>query len=397
MFNQSIEGQYRLEVLEGDNVIWGSDWKPNLVVDSGLHSLTGTRIHQMFEYCGRGTSNSPNKTSSGAISATLANQTVNADGSIFSVSHVGRVIRFDNPNKYDAIQAKITGYLSPTTVTVINETSPTLSTPTAFAIWDVTETDLTLPVDRQAKTYQSNTLNDDPWGQTLSYFYEFPVNASSQTYNEIGFFKSATGTPMWSRVVLASGVGQRLRVYYSVTVNTQPHNPMGNPYIAITRGITNVHNGVSACSHHAMRKWAGQSVTYNTNILQPALTTMVDSNSIFHSITFTNSTTSNSTAWDNTYGFTVGADHLNVQSVVYDANTYTNTYTASSETSQWSGSPVNTFSLVLRYGSGPTNITVGTMYQCHWDTPFTKSSQDIWVISYRWSWNRVISKNSTEA
>jgi len=222
-----LANRFKAQVLENGKVVRETDFAPNLILENGMNGLPTKLICDLFKYCAIGSDATPTFDSSGGITATASGTTVTAGTAIFSPSHVGELLVFDQTHK-----AVITGYTDTTHVTI--GTALTVSTPTVFTMYRINQTGLVAEVKRTnnyltgsgncGTTYTSGTY-------THQRTFDFPIETGSVTYNEVGFSDNASpGANLNTRGIFAGAPisltsGQQLRVIYYFIVTVSPISP----------------------------------------------------------------------------------------------------------------------------------------------------------------------------
>jgi hypothetical protein len=231
---QTATGRFRVQVLDARTrrVVRKGKWQRNLILDSGLDYLGGNYSWAAcIAYCAAGTGTTPTKDlADGTYSQSGTTVTRNTGTRSFISGDVGKVIRWTSGE-----EAYITAFTNTTTVTV--GTSQTVSAGAIDALYRVAQTGLTTEIARTA-TYpaftdeedslasQATILNHTDGKITLKRTYDFPEEASSKNYTEIGVSPIGTaGANLFSRMLLAGavtvGIGQLLRVVYELTIVVQ--------------------------------------------------------------------------------------------------------------------------------------------------------------------------------
>lgn len=229
-----IANRFKAQVIERrpghpdeGKVVRETDFAPNLILESGMNKIATTLICDLFLYCAIGSGTTPTQDDSGAITATSTGTAVTSGTAIFAAGDVGKLLRFDTGEK-----SIITAFIDNTHVTVA--TAMEVSTPTLFTMYRINQTGLDTEVKR-SNTYLTGAGN---CGSTLAgsvnthqRTFDFPIEDSDQTYNEVGFSDSSSaGANLNMRGIFAGApvsvlAGQQLRVIYFVMVTVSPTSP----------------------------------------------------------------------------------------------------------------------------------------------------------------------------
>jgi len=226
-------GHYRTRIKNADHTIardW-SDWRKNLILDSGLNSLVGplsgfnsVNWSTMLVAAQMGTGNlavQKDTTAAGVtISQTGTAVTVDGGANFFASTDVGALIKYDLGSAGQEVY--ITAFISASAVTV----SATGSHTSAFAVvYQVQQTALQTRVSGTTSTFEADVVTTSAVGTPFKRFkrgFQFPAVGSNLTVKELGFGWQASGG-VFSRVVLAGTgdaliTGQIYEVEYVLTV-----------------------------------------------------------------------------------------------------------------------------------------------------------------------------------
>lgn len=230
----AIGNRFKAQVIERrpghadeGKVVFETPFAPNLILENGMNRLAVDSICNLFVYCAIGTDATPTQDSSGSITATASGTTVTSSGAFFGVGDVGKLLRFNTGQK-----AVITGFTDNQHVTVA--TSLTVGSATLFTMYRIAQTGLFAEVHR-TNNYLTGSGNCGTTAVSGVYThtrtYDFPIEGSTQVYNEVGFSNSATIAANLNMRGIFAGApitvlsGQQLRVIYDVIVTTSPVSP----------------------------------------------------------------------------------------------------------------------------------------------------------------------------
>lgn len=225
-FEQKAKGRYKVQVMDENGVVSDTDWKPNLILDSGLDKIAYMPWAQAFQIAVAGTSTTPTKDdtqSAGNQAGTLVSITTGGYG--FTSQDVGKLIYWPAVNQ----SAKITAFISASSVNVSD--SKTVAD-NYFVLYRVNQTALTSQVKQNNYYLEGpNYCGHEVIGNVVRLYrtFDFHMEFSSRTYGEIGFKESPGATQLFSRVVLnptqTIRAGQFLRVNYELYVTLSPSSP----------------------------------------------------------------------------------------------------------------------------------------------------------------------------
>lgn len=191
-------------------VISERPWAKNLVLDQGLNSLAGETTFGLqcaptsgFNFCQVGSSTTPVKISSGAITFTQAATTLTSSGGFFTAGMVGSIFKWGTGSGGNEVY--ITGFTNTTTVTV--GTSATVAVPDVGVIWNVQQTSLQTPL-YSTGTFQTNVGDCETTfaGNIVTHkrTFIFPLQGAPYSVNEIGWNPITGTTRCLGRIVLSS-------------------------------------------------------------------------------------------------------------------------------------------------------------------------------------------------
>lgn len=213
-------------------VVCETPWQKNLIMDGGLNALAQSTNAcvpaSMHQACRVGSGSTSNSTASGAITFTQALFVVTASAPFFSAGMVGQLFKYGTGS--GGAEYYITAFTSSTIVSVA--VSATVGTPTVATVWNVTQTTLGA-LSFSSQTYETSGSS---CGSTFSgaaathkRTYNFALQGSPYTVNEVGYFTSTTGTTVLGRIVLGASVVVNptnfLQVVLSLIVTYSPATP----------------------------------------------------------------------------------------------------------------------------------------------------------------------------
>lgn len=263
-FCQGAKVRLSLRDAETGKLSWRGKWQKNLMLDVGLNALANNQggYANLFTYCkvGSGT-NANSRNSAGSAIFTQSGTTVTASTSFFLSSDVGALLKYGGTGVSSGIEQYITAYVSATQVTVA--TSNTQSSPIAGTVWFVNQTAL------QTYLYQSNTYpNGGSFnGYTLSgnqitlfRTFNFPVQGSLYSVNEIGYDRVSGSGTVIGRIVLGSTVNvpttNFLVVELQMTVTQTPGSSLA---------VSNVGTGFNTAGNLMWQVWNCSNIGANGN------------------------------------------------------------------------------------------------------------------------------------
>lgn len=205
-------------------VVFETPFNHNLILENGMNAIASNPICNLFTWCAIGSGTTPTEDDSGAITVTISGTAATAGTAFFGSGDVGKLLRCDTGEK-----AVISAFIDSTHVTLA--TSLTVASPTLFTMYRIAQNALATEVVRSAN-YLTGTGNcgTTVTGGVLTHqrTFDFPIEVSDQTYNEVGF--SSTNTPganLNTRGIFAGApvsvlTGQQLRVIYFFVVTATP-------------------------------------------------------------------------------------------------------------------------------------------------------------------------------
>lgn len=197
--------RYRFGYRRNGQDFWATDWRDNLILDSGLDKVASTGWVAAFAVCSLGVPVSPTpvRRDSSPITFTTSGTTCTASGSFFSVADVGRLIKF---NDGPGTEVYITAFTDASNVTI--NSSPGIVAQTG-TVWYVNETALDT-WNRNITTFDTSAGNNQTTasGNTITHKRTFLGTAISGTltFTEIGFNDGTGTTNIFDRDIIVGGV-----------------------------------------------------------------------------------------------------------------------------------------------------------------------------------------------
>jgi hypothetical protein len=202
--SQKSTFKYRVGVLRNNQKKFLTDWRANLILDSGLDKQAAVRTASCFGYVllGNQVSPDPVRRDSSPITFTVSGTTCTASGSFFLSTDTGRLIKFNNVGGDE----RYLTYVNSTTATL--SSTATVSGVTA-TIWYVNQTSLQSFV----VAYNSYSTTGGGNGSSITgnvstrkrTFIGTPL-AGPYTFTEIGFNDSSSNTNLFDRDIIPGGV-----------------------------------------------------------------------------------------------------------------------------------------------------------------------------------------------
>lgn len=210
MKNMNFEVLVVPKVMKPDGTIVEYPKRHNLILNSGLEALATHYTADCFLYAGVGIGTPPTFRASGTITVSKTGATITASASFFSVSDVGKTLKFMTSGTI----VKITSYVSVSQVAC--DTSGTESTQLC-KVFNTTETGLD-NLTKSSSTYYygdglQNGSSDTTKVGSLRVLrrwrtFEFTVEAAPITYTEAGWsWGSPASTNLFGRIVFSEGSG----------------------------------------------------------------------------------------------------------------------------------------------------------------------------------------------
>jgi hypothetical protein len=219
---------YSLAVLNADGSVAGTRArKRNLILDSGLDLVASQMLANLFSVAVVGTSATPVKRDSGAITFTRAGNVVTASANFFEAADVNRLLKFDSGE-----EMYVTAFTDAQSVTVNVAGALAASEGT---VWYVNQTGL-LAEAKRTNVYGTDSGDNGTTFVAVSKTFVhkrtfiFSAEAAGVTYREIGWSHTATaGNNLFGRDSITGGIalaaGQQLKVVVELTVAISPNAP----------------------------------------------------------------------------------------------------------------------------------------------------------------------------
>lgn len=262
-FTSGAKVRLSLRDAKTQKLTWRGKWQKNLFLDVGLNALANNQggYANTFTYCKVGSGINANSVNTGG-SAILSQSgnTVTASSAFFTSNMVGALLKFGNIGTSNGLEQYITAFTSSTQVTV--STSTTQSA-VAGTVWFVNQTGL------QTFLYQSNTYPNGGTfngytlsGNTIVYFrtFNFAVQGSSYSVNEIGYDRAAGGTTCLGRIVLGSTVTVPTTNFLVVEIQMTVTQTPGS-----STAVGNVGTGFNTAGNLMWQVWNCSGIGANGN------------------------------------------------------------------------------------------------------------------------------------
>lgn len=223
---QRASGRWFWQVVnaKGQVVREARAWRPNLILNDGMDRVAVDSWCDCFTYATAGTGTNSNYVYSGTVQASQTGQTVTANAAIFSAADVGKCLYWATA---PVAQAFITGYTSPTQVTVAESQSVILF---PFYIVNTKQTGLQTELKRTNTyitgiTYCFTTRTGDYL--TIRRSYIFSAEVAAVDYREFGLSWAAAGASThFARFTtdepVSVGIGNQLRLIYEIRLTMFP-------------------------------------------------------------------------------------------------------------------------------------------------------------------------------
>ncbi len=200
--------RYKVGYIRDGKQYWVTDWKDNLILDSGLDKLGTVDAEACFRWClfGNQVSPDPVARNSGAITFTTVGAACTASANFFSAADVGRLIKFDDAGGQERY---ITAFTSATLVTLGSAPSPAIAANTA-TVWYVNQTALQSDYSNTNSYQQNGGDNGTSWSggtRTMKRTYIGAAVVGSVTLTEIGFNNTNSNASLFDRDIIVGGVG----------------------------------------------------------------------------------------------------------------------------------------------------------------------------------------------
>jgi hypothetical protein len=219
-------------------VVYETDFAPNLILMNGMDRIATTKLCDLFLYCAIGTDSTPTSRSSGGIYLNFiwdftgpgSGITLTAASSFFTSGDIGSLIYFDSTH-HGIINAVASGTQASIATPVGYDPGYDIVSSTNVLIHKVTQAGLVAEV-RRSNNYLTGSGNCgySRVGDTYTHqrTYDFPVESSPISYNEVGFSHSSTVAGnlnmrgIFSGAPVTLAAGQQLRVIYYFLVTVSP-------------------------------------------------------------------------------------------------------------------------------------------------------------------------------
>lgn len=201
--------RYKFGFIRGGKTVMVTDWKNNLILDSGLDLMGTNAFASVFQNALLGDQVSPTPTSrnSGSVTFTTVGTTCTASGGFFVAQDVGRLIKFDDT---DGQERYITGFTSSTVITLGSAPSPAITAQTA-SVWYVNQTALESLYSTTTTYSAAGGANGTSWigdTRTMKRTFTFPaISGAPVTLTEIGFNINTSNSNLFDRDIIVGGIG----------------------------------------------------------------------------------------------------------------------------------------------------------------------------------------------
>lgn len=195
---------HRFGVLRKGQRTWLTDYRPHLILDSGMDKVASTRWAPCFSgfLIGNAVSPTPVRRDSNLVTISASGTTATASGNFFEAGDVGRIIKWDD---IDGTERYISAYNSPTDVTL--SSAATVAATTAV-IWYVNVSALDANV-AQTRSFGVDTGdNDSSFSGNVLTMKRTMIGsalAGATTVTEIGFSNNQTNSDLFDRDVISGG------------------------------------------------------------------------------------------------------------------------------------------------------------------------------------------------
>lgn len=257
--------QLRLIDAKSGRVVSETKPQKNLIMDGGLNALaqsTNACYPANFAAaCRVGSGATADQISSGAVTFTQVGTTITALSPFFTAGMTGWLFKYGSGT--GGAESYIT-FVNSTTAT--SSVSATVAVPAVATVWNVTRSAMDALL-YSSNTYQTNAGDcaTTPSGPAVAHkrTYNFTLQGSPYTVNEIGYFSGTGGTTIFGRLVLGSSVvvpiTNFLQVVLTFTVTYSPGTPAAVPDVGTninTAGTAMVENIIAVVSG------AGNNIAY---------------------------------------------------------------------------------------------------------------------------------------
>lgn len=203
----SAQFRYKVGYRRDGKDYWPTDWRYNLILDSGLDKI-GTNLWQdCWATClfGNQVSPDPVTRASGAVTFTTVGTACTSSAGFFVAQDVGRLIKFDDTAGQEVY---IGAFISSTSVTLVTAPSPVISAKTG-TIWYVNQTALQ-SFYASTTTYRTGggDCGTSAAGNIATYKRTFlgAAVAGPVTLTEIGFNNSGANVNIFDRDIIVGGI-----------------------------------------------------------------------------------------------------------------------------------------------------------------------------------------------
>lgn len=423
---QTIEGYYRVAVVDGqtNQVVWEQpELEKNLILNQGLDQVYTNYYADLMRFAVAGTGTRLNylDPAGSMLSQTGTTITLIPTGSGGGLNHltesygqyssaltVGDVIKYTTGSG-GVTEVTVTG-VSDLTASV--NTSLSISPSQSFTIWKTSQTGLQAEARRAGGFASAGDLitgtswlvgsancgtTDTSTGRTYYRTYDFQTQSLSATYAEIGVAWSGTtgSATVLSRVVLPStvfvDVGQRLRVFYQMSVAVAPTSSVSRPNVTISgwpvSPATNTHGSesVQVLVMSTISSANGESGTTAT-ALEPASS---GAECAFWISMVSSSLQPFGTAIART-GTSPTAAYANSTKNAYTNGSYTCDKSATITATAWDGTNIAS----MGFGDNGTSTGASATAQAFcflFEQTQSKTNTQTLSLGYRWTWGRTLS------
>lgn len=267
IIGQSAKGRWFWQVTtpKGKVVRQARGWRPNLILNDGMDRVAVDAWCDCFTYATAGTGTNSNYVYSGTTKASQTGITVTADAAIFSVADVGKCLYWATA---PVAQAFITGYTSPTQVTVRESQSVILF---PFYVVNTKQTGLQAELKRTNTyitgiTYCFTTRTGDYL--TIRRSYIFSAEIAPVDYREFGLSWAAAGVSThFARFTtdepVSVGTGNQLRLIYETRLTMFPASAR---YVEVNPVVGWPYPGVSQSKYYDGLQYIGLSSVASSGV-----------------------------------------------------------------------------------------------------------------------------------
>lgn len=271
--NVEMRIQTRQRDAKTGELVKVSPVQKNLLMDGGLNALArstnSTFPAECFAGCRVGSGSTSDKTSSGAVTFTQAGTTLTASAGFFTAGMVGYIFKWGTGTGGNEVY--ITAFTSSTVVTV--DTSATVAVPEVGTVWNVTRTALeALLYTHTSYETTAGSCQTTPSANQVVFkrTFNFAQQVASYNVNEVGYFRTTTGTTIFGRLVLGAtevvAPTNFLQVVMELTVTWSPSAPtaVGNVGTNIdTSGNAMIENITTAGTNNCVGRVESTGTTSN--------------------------------------------------------------------------------------------------------------------------------------